>query len=316
MHAWLRNCFSAGLFLSSILCPAAPIKLALNWKAEPQFGGFYQAERSGAFKKQNLEVEILQGGSGAPTLQMLLSGKAQYGLVSADEILMAASKHPETPGPIVALFATYQVNPQAVLVRAENPAKNIENLLLSDGTLLWQEGLPYAQFLKKKFPHFKIKTAPYGGGIANFIADEKISQQCFATSEPLTAAKRGISVKTFLIADAGYNPYTTVLAVERKYLESHKEEAKRLVVAVTESWAAYLKDPAATNQAMNQLNPSMDFATFQASADAQKKLIQPDPRSKLGLMTEARWQTLADQLKELQIIKAFPPVKSLFLSLP
>lgn len=304
------------LFLVSTAALGEPLKLALNWKAEPQFGGFYQAELSGAYRTQGLDVEILQGGSGSPTLQMLLSGKAHYGIVSGDEILIAAAKHPGEASPIVALFAVYQTNPQAIMSREKGAAKNLEELFKSEGTLLWQEGLPYAQYLKKKYQPLKIKTAPYSGGIANFLANEKISQQCFATSEPLAAAKKGLAIKTYLVADAGYNPYTTVLAVERKYFKSHGPEAQKITKAVQEGWTAYLKDPAATNQMMAKLNPSMDAATFQQSAEAQKKLIQGDASQKLGAMTEARWQTLADQLKELQIIKASPAVKTMFSSSP
>ena len=53
---------------------AENIKLTLNWKAEPQFGGFYEAERLGLFKAKKLNVSLKEGGSGSPIIQMLAAG--------------------------------------------------------------------------------------------------------------------------------------------------------------------------------------------------------------------------------------------------
>jgi NitT/TauT family transport system substrate-binding protein len=278
-----------------------PLTLALNWKAEPQFGGFYAAEES--FKAKNLKVVIQEGGSGTPTLQMLLAGKVEYAIVSADEIVIS---HDRGQKSVVGLFAVYQKNPQAIMVHQKNPAKNISELLKSDGRLLWQEGLPYAQFLIKKYGPLKIKTSPYTGGIGSFAADTKISQQCFATSEPLLAEKQGIKTKVFFIADSGYNPYTTVLATTRERLKTHPEEVKKIVQSIREGWQNYLKDPLPTHQKISTLNPAMNAQVLADGAKAQKELIQtPETKENgLGLMRLERWQTLVGQLADLHVIKS------------
>ncbi|MGZ5279310.1 MAG: ABC transporter substrate-binding protein, partial [Pseudobdellovibrionaceae bacterium] len=195
--------------LSTSQATGPSLKLALNWKPEPQFGGFYTAEMMGFFEKQNLKVQIQEGGSGTPTVQMLAAGKIEYAVVSADEIILA---HDRGAKDLVAIFAVYQTNPQGIMTHAARNFTKIEEVFKSDGTLLWQSGLPYAQFILKNYGPFNVKTAPYLGGIGNFQKDPKISQQCFVTSEPLTAETAGLKVKTFLVADTGYNPYTTVVA--------------------------------------------------------------------------------------------------------
>ena len=62
-------------FLFSASAFAQKLQLALNWKPEPQFGGFYAAQLNGEFKKRHLDVEIIEGGSGTPTVQMLANKK-------------------------------------------------------------------------------------------------------------------------------------------------------------------------------------------------------------------------------------------------
>ena len=62
------------------------ISLALNWKPEPQFGGFYAAQQAGAFTSRGLTVDILPGGSGTPTIQMVGAGKVDYAIVGISGI--------------------------------------------------------------------------------------------------------------------------------------------------------------------------------------------------------------------------------------
>jgi len=289
---------------------AQPIQLALNWKAEPQFGGFYAAQVLGLYKKNGLDVTIIEGGSGTPTVQILGAGKVDYAVVSADEIVVS---HDRGAKNVVALFATFQTNPQGIMVHAERGFRSVGDVLKSDGMLLWQAGLPYAQYLTKKYAPIVVKTAPYLGGIGNFQNDPLLSQQCFVTSEPLTAARAGLKVSEFLVAESGYNPYTTVLVTTREHLQKSPEEVDRIVAAVRAGWEAYLADPSQTNAAMGQINKAMDAQTFAESAQAQADLIRTPDTKKLGEMSTTRWQTLVDQLKDLKTIKGQVNAADMFI---
>jgi NitT/TauT family transport system substrate-binding protein len=288
---------------------AEPLVLALNWKPEPQFGGFYTAQVEGYYRNNNLDVKIIEGGSGTPTIQMLLAGKVDYAIVSADEVVIA---HARGAGNIVALFATYQINPQGIMTHAERGFKSIDEVVHGDGVLLWQSGLPYAQYFKKKYSPLTVMTAPYLGGIGNFQNDPNLSQQCFVTSEPLAAAAAGLKVKTFLVADSGYNPYTAVLVARRDRLQQSRAEVKGIVAAVRSGWNDYLQDPTSTNEAMQALNRAMSAQTFARSAQAQHDLIKTDATRRVGEMTLERWQTLADQLLDIGVIKKPVPASELF----
>ena len=294
------------LLAISVEARAAPITLALNWKPEPQFGGFYAAD----FAPRGLDVSIIEGGSGTPTIQMLGAGKVDYAVVSADEVVIS---HDRGAANVVALFATYQTNPQGIMVHRERGFHSLADVFASDGTLLWQAGLPYAQFLAKRYAPLKVHTAPYLGGIGNFQNDKMVSQQCFVTSEPLAAARAGIAVDTFLVADSGYNPYTTVLVTTRDRHAQHADEVTKVVAAVRAGWESYLKDPAPANAKMGALNKAMDPRTFDESARAQVALIRTPDTKVLGEMTLARWQALVDQLKELKSIKSNVDAKALFV---
>jgi NitT/TauT family transport system substrate-binding protein len=278
------------------------IKVALNWKPDPQFGGFYAAP----YSKYGLDVEILPGGAGTPTVQMVGAGSAEFGIVSADELVVARSKGND----VVALFAVFQNCPQGIMAHASPNLSSIADVLKT-GTLALQRGLPYARLLEKQygFEHVRVVPSP-GGDISAFLNDDNFAQQCFIVSEPLAARRKGVDVKVFPVADIGYNPYTTVLATSGDALRKNPATAKAMVSAVRDGWRSYLDDPKPTNDRMGQMNPSMDAETFVEVAAAQKPFIETadTARDGLGTMSKQRWETLIQQLKELgdipQVISA------------
>lgn len=307
MKTWLLG---LGLLLVSPAFAQTPtsVTLALNWKAEPEFGGFYAAALQGIYKKHGLDVKILEGGSGTPTVQMLANNKVEFAIVSADEIILSQDRN--TKNKVKGLFAVYQTSPYIVMTHAEKNFKTLKDVFISEGILSMQSGLPYYQFLVQKFGKPKVKVVPYTGGVSNFLNDKNFSQQGFITTEPLSAEKAGAKVKTFLIADEGFNPYLVVIAATEETLRKKPEIVKKLVAASREGWTAYLKDPKATNQYMATLNKSLDLETFNKAADIQKPLIET--KETLGSMTSARWETLVQQLKDLKLIKSSPKAQDLF----
>lgn len=279
---------------------AEKITLALNWKAEPEFGGFYAADLLGYFKEQGLDVKIQEGGSGTPTVQMLANSKVDFAIVSADEIILSQDRGGKNK--VKALFSVYQTSPYIVMAHKERGFKSLKDVFQNDGILSLQSGLPYYQYLVKKFGKPKVKVVPYAGGVGSFVNDKNFSQQGFITIEPLLAEKAGAKAQSFLIADVGFNPYLVVLATTDAVLKNKPDVTKKILTAVKKGWDAYLKDPTATNKHMSSLNKSLDLETFNKGADIQKPLILVD-KTEPGSMTTVRWQTLADQLQDLGLIK-------------
>jgi NitT/TauT family transport system substrate-binding protein len=280
------------------------IRLALNWKPDPEFGGFYAAD----YAKHGLAVDILPGGSGTPTVQMIGAGSAEFGIIQADELLLARAQGND----VVALFAAFQNSPLGIMAHASRKLESIGDVLKS-GTLAIESGLPYARLLKKKFGFDRVKIVPSpSGDLTAFLRDENFAQQCFLTDEPLQARRKGVAVKVFPVSDIGYNPYTTVMATSGDFLRKNPEVVKSMVAAVREGWRAYLDNAAPTNDKMHALNPSMEAADYAEIAEAQKPLIESTP---LGKMTAERWNTLAAQLKDLGDIPQAPPADQCFRDL-
>jgi NitT/TauT family transport system substrate-binding protein len=289
-----------------------PVKwrLALNWKAEPEFGGFYEAVLKGLYQTEGLEVEILPGGVGTPVIQMVEGGKVELGISNADEVILGRSRGAE----VLSIFAVYQTSPMALLTHEARGFKDLKDVFENSGTIAAERGLPYIQFCEKKYGFKKLKVVPFLGGITQFLSDRNLSQQGFITAEPILARKQGAKAKTFLIAESGYNPYFTVVIVKKDFAEKNADLIKKFVKATREGWDNYIKDPTASNLKMSALNPTMDPETFREGALAQVPLIETPETKKhgIGFQTKERWQKSADQLMELKIVKKIFPAETYF----
>lgn len=291
---------------------AAPVKLALDWVPEPEFGGFYAGREAGAYRKAGIDIEILGGGSGVPVVQMVATGRADFGVVGADELISARTRGAD----VIPVFATFQTFPQAIMTHASRGAKTLGDVL-SSGTLAIDPGVPYAAFLRKKYGFQKVKVVPYDGGVARFVSDKEYAQQCFLTSEPLAATRKGSDPQVFRIADEGYNPYATVVITRRALWNENPARVRAFARATREGWRAYLDDPGPANAVMAKLNTTLDAETWASVATAQKPLVETDEtrKGKLGMMTRERWEALGKQLVDIGAIPTAPPVSDYLVDL-
>lgn len=290
---------------------AARVKLALNWVPEPEFGGFYAGREAGFYRDEGIDIEILGGGAGAPVLQMLAGGQVDFAIAGADGVLTAKARGVD----LCPLFAAYQTSPAGIMAHASRATLAD---VFTGGTLAIEPGTAGGLFLKKKYGFDKVKIVPYDGGVARFLTDQDFSQQCFVTSEPLVAKKKGQTPKVFLVADEGFNPYETVVVTRRDFATKNGDLAARFVRATRRGWQRYLDDPSQANQVMARLNTSMDLDTFAEVAAAQRPLIETaETKARgLGTMSRERWETLSKQLVELGLIDAPPNLDELLVSLP
>jgi NitT/TauT family transport system substrate-binding protein len=291
---------------------AAKVRLTLDWKPEPEFGGFYAAKQSGAFAQQKLDVDIKSAGAGAPTWQLVARGQTDFATTAADQVLIAR----EQGADVVALFAVYQTSPQAVMVHKARGFTKLQDVFDNPGTLAAEDNA-WLRFCRDKFQPVKVTITGYSGGVAAFLAKPDYSQQCFVFSEPILARKQDpkSDPQTFLVAESVYNPYTTVVIASGDTVRNHPDRVRGMIEACRAGWRAYLDDPTATNKTMSELNPDMDLNTFAQAAAAQKSLVETDETKTLGLggMTAERWTTLGQQLVGLKVIKTAAPAHECFV---
>ena len=92
---------------------------------------------------------------------------------------------------------------------------------------------------------------------------------------------KGADPQVFLIADAGFNPYATVVITRRELLKRKPEMVGAFVAATAEGWRTYLADPRPVNELLESSNPAMDAATLLRRPRRKSRSSKPiTPRPK------------------------------------
>jgi NitT/TauT family transport system substrate-binding protein len=276
-----------------------PVRLQLDWYPQPEHGGFYTALLQGYYKAEGLDVTVLPLPQYGSVAQLVSTGKADFGLGSSDQILEWDSNGL----PLVAVAATMQHDPQAVMVHKDSPVHDFKDL---DGrTIAAQTGATWLKYVIARYNLRQVRQVPSTLSIANFLADPAYVQQIFVTSEPFFAKQAGADVRTFLISSSGFDPYR-VQFTTRDFAAQHPEVVTRFVRASVRGWQEYLRNPGPTNEYLLKLNPALNPVQESYTAQALRDgnfIAGSDPGGpQTGRMSAQRWQASYEQLKSLGIL--------------
>lgn len=302
-------------FAAALVAPAAetrPFQLVvqLDWVAEPEHGGFYQAQARGFFREEGLDVTLIPGGPGAHVMPSVATGKAHIGQADSTNTLLQQAEGL----PVVQFAAVFQDDPSGILVHADSPVRTFEDL--QGRTIIARPEWAFLKFLERKY-RLSFTIVPQNFSVAAFLANKEALQQGYFIAEPHHIVQGGGKPPRFLSTwDAGFRAYA-VLVTGRRFAREHPEQLRAFVRAYIRGWRDYLEgDPAPAHAAMKQANPNNtdEFMAFSRRMILDEKLVTGRDRDggarKIGRLDPARYATQIRQLEELGLLprgKLTPP---------
>ncbi len=275
------------------------VVLMLNWYPEAEHGGFYAAKSDGIYERFGLDVEIRAGGPERAVAQELLSGRVQFAIANADDVLLFRQQE----APLVALMAPIQNTPRCILVREDSGVQDLKSL--RGLTLQANVGRPFLDFMKNEGLLEGVQVVPYNGSVVGLVTDPKTAIQAYSFSEPLLAEQQGVAVRKLMLSDAGFNPYASCLIATEKTVSDRQDMVSRMVVASREGWKAYFASPENANKQILAANPEgMTTQALEFGAEQLRGLCLPDGLSAddIGIMQIQRWSELTEQFAKLGLI--------------
>ncbi len=278
----------------------APFRLALNWYPETEHGGFIAADVEGFYTEAGLAAEIIPGGPGAPqaVIAELAAGRIQFAVSSADNVIRAR----EAGVPVVALLAALQQSPRCIMVHKAAGFQSLHDL--KDVELSMSEARPFALWMKKKLPLEGVTIVPFNGLVGEFLLKPNFAQQAYVFSEPFIAREQGGDPQSLMVAEIGFNPYSSLLVTTESVIEMQEDLVRKVVAAAQQGWKKYLELPDDTNRQIQKLNEEMSAEALAYGAEAMKPLCLVPEGTAFGQMTESRWAELISQIEELGEIPA------------
>jgi NitT/TauT family transport system substrate-binding protein len=311
--ALLLRALTAGLVAIVLAVSSASAETALdkvsfgtNWVAEAEHGGFFQALADGTYKSYGLDVTIVPGGPNSNNRILLIAGKLDF-FMSANTLQSFDAVANNVP--LVTVAAVFQKDPQVFLTHPESKVSKLEEL--KPLTLfVSKEGLSsYFQWLKSEYGFSEEKVRPYTFNAQPFLADRQSAMQGYVTSEPFAVEKSaGFKPGILLLADYGFNAYSTVIETRRDVIDKKPDLVQRFVDASIVGWYNYLYgDNAAGNAMIKKLNPEMTDALLAYSLAKMKEYGIVDSgdtlRDGIGAMTDARYASFFDKMVRAGVVR-------------
>lgn len=295
---------AALLLLAATSLAAEPFKLTvqLDWVAEPEHGGFYQAQAKGYFAAENLDVTIIPGGPNAFVLAKVATGQAAIGQADSTNTLLQQAEGL----PLVQFAAVFQDDPSGLLVNADSAVRDFPDL--NGKTLIARPEWAFLPFLKKKYG-IAFNVVPQNFSVAAFLGNKEAIQQGYYIAEPYHIVAAGGKQPRFLSTwDAGFRAYA-VLVTSRKFAAANPEQLRAFLRAYIRGWRDYIEgDPAPAHAAMKAANANNTDAFMLASRQLliDGRLVTGRDADggvqQIGRLSPERYATQIRQLEELGIL--------------
>jgi NitT/TauT family transport system substrate-binding protein len=305
------GCLAVAMAVALIVAPAAAqpldkVSFGTNWVAEAEHGGFYQALVDGTYRSYGLDVTIVPGGPNVNNRILLPVGKLDF-FMSANTLQSFDAVEQNVP--TLAVAAMFQKDPQVLIAHPDQGIESFEDLKKLTLFISREGFASYFQWLKADFGFNETRVKPYTSNPQPFLADKRSAMQGYVTSEPYAIEKQaGFRPKVFLLADQGFDSYSTLIETRSALVESKPDLVQRFVDASIVGWMRYLYgDNRAANALIKRNNPEMtdELLTYSISKLKEYGIVDSGDATTLGIgaMSAARMSGFYEKMVRAGVVK-------------
>jgi NitT/TauT family transport system substrate-binding protein len=149
-------CLGLGLIAGNASA-ADKVVLQFGWFAEPDSGGFLQAQKTGVYAKHGLDVEILMGGPQVNGPQLLAAGKVDFIAGSSADALNGLVNGL----PLVGVAGLFQKDPRVLISRKDEGADTLEAMRGKPIMLAGIDQVTFWPFLRANYGFTDEQIRPY-----------------------------------------------------------------------------------------------------------------------------------------------------------
>ena len=283
---------------------ADKVTFGLDWKAEAEYGGYYQALATGIYAKHGLDVTIQEGGPQINHMQLLMAGRLDFNLGGGRAIEFAAEKLP-----FLAVAAIFQRDLAILMTHPGVGNDSFESLRGKPVMIGADTRNGWWRFLAAKYGYDDSQIRPYTYNLAPFLSDKNAVQQGYVSNEPfLIREKAGFAPTVLALPDAGYLGYANIVTTSQKLVDTKPDLVQRFVDASIEGWYSYLEgDPAPANKLIRQVNPEMpeELIDYGRKTMIARGTVDSGDTKALGIgaMTDARWKAFYASMVAVGVYK-------------
>lgn len=277
------------------------VSVQLSWFHQAQFSGFYAAVDQKYYEAENLDVTIANGGiseSGyISPMEQVLSGQAQFGMASTNEIMKARANGQ----PFVAIASTLQRSPRGFVSLAEKNIQSPQDLVGKRVAFRPDDNSVYLALLQisgvVREDIIEITDASKFT-LEALINDEIDVIPIFIDNEAVALTQQGHDINIILASDYGIETYENLIFTTESMIQDNPDLVLRFLRATLRGYTYAVQNPDAVAALGLTYDSALDLETQKASMGRLLPLINP-AGANVGMMQAEVWenahQVLVDQ---------------------
>jgi ABC-type nitrate/sulfonate/bicarbonate transport system substrate-binding protein len=294
-----------------------PIRVQLQWSPQAQFIGFYVAKLKGFYEAQKLDVTLLPGGFNTPPINSVISGNADIGSATGDQVLL--SRYNKLP-----IKAVGVVFPRSIAGFMSRTNLNIRAPADFRGKKIGY----YAGFDTENLIHGLLRK--YGldaqsdvsltavASLQAFISATVDLFPVYEINEPLMMHRQGIGVNVLMPDNFGVEYYSDTLFTTEQFLGRNRAAVQRFLDATAQGWDYARSNPDEALAIFVAAEPGIGAsdegkAHQRAMLGKTLEIIRKGTRRDVFRMDLDRWENMCQSLSDIGKLNNAPGdlVKSL-----
>jgi NitT/TauT family transport system substrate-binding protein len=287
------------------------VVLQLKWLYNAGFSGDLVAQDRHLWR--GLDVSVREGGPAINVVNAVVSGQADFGVATGDQILLAR----ENGAPIVAIALAYRRNPLVWITRRSEGIKTARDLRGRTVGLTYIDDEPlYRAWVGRAGlnPETDIRPTRVQFDLSPFLTGNVAAYPVFINTQGVELAnKLGPDSVNFVgPEDAGIRSYSNLYFTTTRLATERPEIVAKFVDGIRKGWALAADSPAVAVEIVSRYDRTTPPDIIRRSVEATNQLVRPDSASQFGVMELSGWNSTATILREAGVLKDTVDMRRVF----
>lgn len=279
--------------------PVQKVELVIKWKHQFQFAGYYAAVEKGFYSDLGIDVEIIEAKPNASSLDLVSSGKADFGIGGVEVLISYLNGEP-----LVLLASIMQHSPSAFIVKESSNIYNPHDLV--DKSVMMEKDERGYELLSMLYSEgvkpWQINIAMHTHSINEFLTNEVDALSVYVTNEPYFLETYGIPYRLIKPSSYGIDFYSDCLFTSKQLVEQNPKLIDNFIHASLKGWEYALNNKEEIAALIvKDYSVTKTYNQLLYEANEIHKLINPELVA-IGHTNQGRWFSMANFLYQKGLI--------------
>jgi len=276
-----------------------PITVQLLAPHKSDFAGFYVADQKGYYAAEGLLVTFLEGGPSVDYLAPVINGTAQFGVASADALILARAE-----GKTLCAVATiFRRSPLVFVALADSGIKSPQDFIGKVIRIGTSSAPLHAMTMNVGIRPDQYTEVVLPSDITAFASGQVPVWSMYLTNFLVQIQQAGYKVNIIYPDDYGVHFYADSIFTTDEIISKNPDLVTRFLRATLKGWKFAVENPATIGPLVLKYAPKADLGLENAKMIASIPLVNTG-EDYIGWMKAEIWAGMEQTLREQGVLTA------------